>query len=417
MNRDVVASTAALRRIGRWLHASPEELAAHRADALRAVVAAALTAEPYARLYPRLPSLDRVTLDDLPVTDRASLGAVPLERRSTRPLDGLLRAPSTGTTGHTMVTLRTGAEEQHQRALAFRQLLAQGLPRRSKRFALPFALDPTAPAVLDGNVGAISGWAPLEAQTEAVRTFRPDVLIGPGSCLVEIGQALGGHPVEMLMTSGETLTSVDRAELRRLYGTAPVDLYSTSEAGHLAWQCRGDGPYHVNADAVIVEILDDDDRPVPDGVVGHVVLTALWNRTTPTIRYRVGDMASVATEPCACGVTLPSLAAVDGRSHDRPVAHDGQRVSSLRFALAALGPYHDAIRRWRVVQRAVDDMLVEVVWTGDPVPGLRELMQTAWSRVLRGPVEVELRSVDRLSHPGGRKFRWMESLVEAPTRP
>jgi hypothetical protein len=83
----------------------------------------------------------------------------------------------------------------------------------------------------------------------------------------------------------------------------------------------------------------------------------------------------------------------------------------MRFALALVGPYHHTMKRWRLVQRAVDDIFVEVIWDGEPVPDLASKMEEVWSRTLAGPVKVELRSVDRFSSPRGRKFRWVETLV------
>jgi len=158
-------------------------------------------------------------------------------------------------------------------------------------------------------------------------------------------------------------------------------------------------------------VLDDEDRPVPVGGSGHIVLTTLWNPTMPLIRYRIGDVGALLPDRCACGITLPLMTQVEGRDCDRLAAYDGRRVSCQRFSLSPIGPYHSVIRRWRLVQRAVDDILVEVVWKAGPVPDLARKMKEAYSRELGGAVNVELRSVDRLSVAPGGKYRWVESRV------
>jgi len=180
--------------------------------------------------------------------------------------------------------------------------------------------------------------------------------------------------------------------------------------GHVAWQCPR-GSYHINADAVIVEVLDDGDNPVASGESGHLVLTALRRTATPAIRYRIGDVGRLAPGPCACGLALPVMAQPEGRYADCLIAHDGRRVSPMRFALVNVGPYHDKVRRWQLTQREIGDLLVEIVFRDEPIPDLAQQMSATWSPVLGGPVDVELRAVDRIVTRPGAKFRWVRRAM------
>jgi hypothetical protein len=83
----------------------------------------------------------------------------------------------------------------------------------------------------------------------------------------------------------------------------------------------------------------------------------------------------------------------------------------MRFLLGRVGPFFDTVAGFRIIQREVDDILVEVVWRDEPAPDFAEKMAAASSRALGGPVRVEVREVERISRPRGRKFRWLESLV------
>ena len=91
-----------------------------------------------------------------------------------------------------------------------------------------------------------------------------------------------------------------------------VDIYSCTEAGYLAFSCPEQGNLHVQAESVIVEVLDRAGKPCAPGEEGEVVVTPLLNFAMPLIRYAVGDRAVVG-EPCACGRGLPTLKTV-GRS-------------------------------------------------------------------------------------------------------
>ena len=392
----------------RFLGMEEEERAAYQVSGLNRILRAAFKTEAYGRLFEREPQVE--TLDDLehlPLSSRTYLGRFIPEQRTSTPRRDLVPQPSTGTTGETMVSLRAPGETLFQEAIAARHTTAQRLPESARVLVMYLGMDPQRPLEVDGNRARIGAWAPVDVLAHALRTFEPTVISGPPSGLIELADYTGGFPVELLMTYGEVLTENDRAELKRAFGADCVDLYSASESGHISWQCTPSSGYHVNNDAVIVEIVDDDGRRLPVGETGHIALTTLWNPTMPIVRYLIGDEGSLLPR-CDCEVRLPLMAQVEGRASDRPVAFDGRRVSPLRFALMNVGPFHGRLRRWRLVQRAVDDILVEAVWAGEPVPELAGMMSDRYSSILGGPVRVELRTVPKLT-PRGRKFRWFET--------
>ena len=67
----------------------------------------------------------------------------------------------------------------------------------------------------------------------------------------------------------------------------------------------------------IVENVDEDGRPVPDGEPGaRLLVTSLFNRTQPLIRLEVADAVTLDPEPCPCGRTLRRIRSIAGRSDD-----------------------------------------------------------------------------------------------------
>jgi phenylacetate-coenzyme A ligase PaaK-like adenylate-forming protein len=74
---------------------------------------------------------------------------------------------------------------------------------------------------------------------------------------------------------------------------------------------------HVFEDLVIVENVDADDRPVPDGQPGaRLLVTNLWNRTQPVIRYELSDIVALESAACRCGRTFRRIVSLEGRSDD-----------------------------------------------------------------------------------------------------
>ena len=94
-----------------------------------------------------------------------------------------------------------------------------------------------------------------------------------------------------VLTSGEVLTDDQRRLCRDYLGHAPRDLYDLSEAGTVALQCPVSDAYHVQCEAVLVELIDAHGQPSTKGATGRVVVTPLYNLAMPLIRYDTGDVA------------------------------------------------------------------------------------------------------------------------------
>ena len=75
---------------------------------------------------------------------------------------------------------------------------------------------------------------------------------------------------------------------------------------------------------VIPEIVDDHNRPVPSGTYGSKLLvTVLFSRTLPLIRYVISDSVAMSTEACECGLPFGIIDAVRGRRED-VLSFDGE---------------------------------------------------------------------------------------------
>jgi phenylacetate-CoA ligase len=117
-----------------------------------------------------------------------------------------------------------------------------------------------------------------------------------------------------VMTFGEMISPDAREAIRDYFGRDPIDRYAATEAGLIAATCPHSGQYHVMAELMLLEIVDEDGAPSRPGADGRVIVTPFYNLAMPLIRYEIGDYATVAAEPCGCGRTLPTLSAIRGRS-------------------------------------------------------------------------------------------------------
>jgi phenylacetate-coenzyme A ligase PaaK-like adenylate-forming protein len=184
--------------------------------------------------------------------------------------------------------------------------------------------------------------------------------------------------------------------------------------------CPKSGGMHLNADWAILEVVDENNQPVPDGEKGaKVLITNLANYVQPIIRYEIGDIVTIATESCGCGSNLPLIAGIDGRDSEMFWIESDGELKPLPPAVfeVALGEVLDA-REYQLVQEKRNEFRVLV----EPLPG-RTMNRQRASRIIQeqvkeygldGHVSVEIEVVDKLEPKGGDKFKRVVSKVEGP---
>ena len=123
--------------------------------------------------------------------------------------------------------------------------------------------------------------------------------------------------LRLAIAGGEPWSESMRKKLQDRTGIRVHNCYGASEFYcPMFLECKEQCGVHVWADLALIEILDDNDNPVPDGQKGNVVVTMLKKEAFPLIRYRIGDITSITWERCKCGRTHPRLDRITGRSDD-----------------------------------------------------------------------------------------------------
>jgi len=254
-----------------------------------------------------------------------------------------------------------------------------------------------------------------------LRRVAPDYLLSYASNLDFLAGLVreGGERLPSLkavQNISETLTDEIRARVEAAFGVPVKNAYSCGEAGYLASPCPQGRGLHAHAESVILEVLDEHDRPCVPGQSGRVVLTALHNYLTPLVRYEIMDEAVMGDSPCPCGRGLPLLAEVRGkvrslfRLPDGRVKHAGGLAKGL--------PHLGGMIQHQIVQRAVDHFLVRVVpnraWTPDHPERVRRLVREH----VEAPVRVDVETYERLPlSPGGKLLDVVSELAPASPAP
>ena len=185
----------------------------------------------------------------------------------------------------------------------------------------------------------------------------------------------------LIKVSGETLTDDLCQKARRAFPYLKhgiINAYGCTECLMQSLECSH-GRHHVHEDWVILEAVDENMQPVPDGSLSTTaLLTVLTNDIQPIIRYDIGDRLRFCPDPCPCGSPFRSFQ-VEGRQ--ATLLHvEGVALSPLVFDLE-----HEQARRIQLVQTAEKEFEVRV-----------ELGEGAVSQVV---LEQVIQSVKRVVRP------------------
>jgi len=254
---------------------------------------------------------------------------------------------------------------------------------------------------------------PVELQIEWLQRVKPAYLFSYPSNFREIARVAAGRGIALqfdaIFTVGEMITAETRAILRAYFGSDPLDRYGSSEVGQIAATCPQSGKHHINAEVVLVEILDDAGRPVAPDTPGRIVVTPFYNLAMPLIRYDTGDHAILSAAQCECGRTLPTLERILGRS--RNIFHfvDGSSIWPVMesWRVQSFVPH----RQFQVVQVARDRIEYRYV-PAEPGAPVDLAGLTAFARAMLHPtINVDAIAVEEIKPGTNGKYEDYISLV------
>lgn len=253
----------------------------------------------------------------------------------------------------------------------------------------------------------ISVGEPIDRIIDAIEQQRPDVVWSYAAFLETFFRLLltrerPRYLPKVVSYGGGGMSAEGRSLIQNQFGVAVLSNYSAVEALKLAFLCEESDGFHIHEDLCDVRLLDPSGVPVAPGTSGEVVISNLVNRGTVLLNYRLGDMATAATEPCACGRTSAVLAQVDGRIDEIVVLPSGELVLTVQVWDALAG--HSFISRWQLVQRASSSFELRVVVPDrNALEAAREELLAALRARLPG-AELEIVQVDDITLRDG-KFR------------
>jgi phenylacetate-CoA ligase len=273
------------------------------------------------------------------------------------------------------------------------------------------------------DVPRLSVLTPLPELVEALNRYQPEVIFTYPSFIRRLAEEqdrgrLAIRPARFVSTA-EVLTDHVRLLAGETWGARVFNGYGTTEAGMLGTECDLAAGVHIAEDMVVVESVDEANRPVAPGTPGaKVLVTTLYDTPLPLIRYEISDIVAMQADPCPCGRPYQRLASLDGRREDMLTlaAPDG---GQLRLHAGRLRGSLDGVpglRQYQLVQRSADSILVRITVRdgsepGDVAVGARSAIEHQLRRAGARPGPLDIEVVDAIERRGAAAKECLVSSV------
>lgn len=236
----------------------------------------------------------------------------------------------------------------------------------------------------------------------------PSVIFVFSKHLAELGLTL--PKIRAVITTSEMLQPQYRSGIEQNLGCPVFDDVGCNDGGYQAYECGLHRGFHYDD---LQAVLQTDRQG--EGPLGRLLITNLWNRSMPFIRYENGDMVELAPSTCRCGAPFPMIARIQGRTSDFLKFRNGATFFVAPHIFGNL-----EIEGWQVVQKSLE--LVEIRLCSQ-APALRQQDVKHVTEVFRHhlPPDVELainhvKSLT-LTPAGKHKPVWSEVKMEEENAP
>ncbi len=260
--------------------------------------------------------------------------------------------------------------------------------------------------LIDLREGARANLTALRALPRPVIYGYPSQL----SLIARLIEAEPGQPVaaRLVVTNGEVLGAGARRRLERAFGCPVRDSYGSAEFQRVGIECEA-GRLHLDSRSFVVET---DPATRDDEGFEDLLITSLYQRTMPFLRYRIGDRARVGKGRCPCGRRGATLESIQGRCDDGLRLPGGRTLSPRAVSLLEEVP---GILEFQLVQPAAARLVAHV--SVDALFGKSE-REHALAVLRRGvgdeSVALELEVHETLARGASGKLRAVISHVESP---
>lgn len=217
--------------------------------------------------------------------------------------------------------------------------------------------------------------------------------------------------LKLCIVTSEMLFESDKILLEKWLGVPVVNEYGVSEVEVIAFE-NTNKIWELSSENIFVEILDDDNNPVPDGQQGRIVVTALYNKAHPFIRYDVGDYGIISANGTSKHRVLEKLV---GRTNDFALLPSGKKPSGMTFfsITKALFDDRDKVKEFVITQTKLDTFKIDYTSSSELTASEISNLQETLMQYLEPGLTFIFERFEKLERTKSGKLKQFTSLVTA----
>ena len=247
---------------------------------------------------------------------------------------------------------------------------------------------------------------------------KPTLLFGHSHSLYLLALYVKNLKIDIIVPKAIISTSMmlmphERKVIESVFGVKVFDRYGCEEVSLIAAECERHEGMHINIEHLFVEFIKPDGNYSKPGEEGEIVVTDLFNRAMPLIRYRVEDVGVPSGKHCSCGRGLPLMERVVGRVADFLVRKDGGLVAGVSLIERTLTAI-SGIRQMQIVQETIDDIVVKIVKQPPFSEKSEKKLVYEMKKALGNSVNLRLVFVEKILQEHSGKYNFSISHVKPP---
>lgn len=225
-----------------------------------------------------------------------------------------------------------------------------------------------------GNYKFMNAFNPIKDIVKRLDEYKPDMILSYPATFQHLaylkkkGYGENINP-RVLISSASVLDQYTRSYVEDAFGCRILNVYGSTETSSesaIAFECM-EGTWHINYDYFHVAAIDENMEVVDEGERGDIVVTRLFGRGTPIVRYTgVDDWVTLLQEyECSCGLCTPIIkGGVEGRVSSSIILPDGRLFPAASFAslyVVLKDLKTKKVRQFQIVQKKIDEIDILLV--------------------------------------------------------
>ena len=211
------------------------------------------------------------------------------------------------------------------------------------------------------------------------------------------------------VVTSEMLFEDDKQLMETQFGVPIINEYGASELDLIAFQ-NTENQWQVTSETLYVEILDEEDTILPYGEEGRVVITSLYNKAHPFIRYDIGDIGVLSKDST---LQRPLLEKLIGRTNDIAVLPSGKKAAGLTFYYITKSIIEDDgnVKEFVIEQLKLDTFKITYASAEDISEEKIETIKTEMEHYLEKGLTIIFERQDNIERSKSGKLKQFTSLL------